>query len=227
MIIILKRAASSSSPLSSTSTLWNRLTNTLGQGLWRRRQTPASKEPANQLPATKTLSSSPAVACNPKRPLGQSIWMQTGFFRGSPQKVGLLCRQITQLRLSQALEQMRLSPKKAARQVCVLLKSCENKLAQHGLKSEDIGEFYVRQAQTGRGTLIPELDIKARGRFGLIEHPHTMLRVEVARWSAVGDLRATLRRQLTAAHTTPLREHRRQCQPSPQHRLPYNQLAGH
>lgn len=102
------------------------------------------------------------------------LWMETPFFRGSTQKLNELGRQIAGLPLDAAILQMRFSPKKPAKEVLELL--CKIRLSLEG-KGARPSEFYVRMATVGRGTYIKRIDIKGRGRFGIMWKGHRFMRL--------------------------------------------------
>lgn len=99
-------------------------------------------------------------------------------FRVSSQKLNLLGRQITNQSLPKAIVQMQFSPKKAAREVLSLLLQAQARI-KAAPEKPDPAAFTVQQAVVGKGTYLKRIDIKGRGRHGVIWRPHSFLRVQV------------------------------------------------
>ena len=138
-----------------------------------------------------------------------SFWIETEKFKCSPQKLSMLANQINRTRLSHAITQMQLSPKKASGRVHQLLlrgKAMIESSVRNNDERTDT-EYWVRQAMVGRGSYTREIDYKAKGRFGIIRHPEAFIRVELAPWDPQADLARTLRAVISKAKqpTTPER----------------------
>jgi ribosomal protein L22 len=127
----------------------------------------------------------------PKLPL-QSFWLQSSNFKCSAQKLSLLANQITRMKLIDAINQMKFSPKKASRKVFGILMKMKTHIDFQSTLSPH--EYYVRQATVGRGKYQREIDIKAKGRFGIISHPNSFIRIELAQWIPKEDLIKQLRK---------------------------------
>lgn len=156
---------------------------------WNKRQFP--KNPESNFIKIDELKRSPP---KPKAPL-KSFWMQSSKFKYSPQKLSLLANQITRMRLIDAINQMQFSPKKASRKVFGILMMMKRYIdIQSTLTPES---YYVRQALVGRGKYQREIDIKAKGRFGIISHPSSFIRIELAHWIPKDDLMKQLRRVIS------------------------------
>jgi len=95
-------------------------------------------------------------------------------FRVSPQKLAMLAKQITGLPLEAAMIQMQFSPKKSAHNIFALLSNVRANLL---LKKQNTEKYVVQQALVGRGPYIKKIDIKGRGRHGIIRHPHAFIRI--------------------------------------------------
>lgn len=115
------------------------------------------------------------------------FWIRTGLFRVSSQKLNLLGRQITRLPLPMAILQMKFSSKKAAKEIYSLLLQAQARiinLSKDQLSSQqqitDPSKFVIQQAVIGNGPYLKRIDIKGRGRHGVIWRPHSFLRLQVA-----------------------------------------------
>jgi ribosomal protein L22 len=154
---------------SSVTSLWNRIR---GAGV--------GKESNLLKTATSKPSISPWSQPAPKKalePLTQ-FWIRTGMFRVSAQKLNLLGRQISTLPLQQAIIQMQFSPKRAAREILSLLLQAQGRI-RAAPEKPDPSAFTVQQAVVGKGTYLKRIDIKGRGRHGVIWRPHSFLRLQV------------------------------------------------
>ena len=121
-----------------------------------------------------------------REPLNQ-FWIRTSLFRVSSQKLNLLGRQISRLPVPMAIAQMKFSPKKAAKEVHQLLLQAQArivhlpaKLDDSTIQINDPSKFIVQQALVGNGPYLKRIDIKGRGRHGVIWRPHSFLRLQVA-----------------------------------------------
>lgn len=121
-----------------------------------------------------------------REPLNQ-FWIRTPLFRVSSQKLNLLGRQISRLSLPTAIAQMKFSPKKAAKDVHQLLLQAQarivnlpSKLDDATIQVNDPAKFIVQQALVGKGPYLKRIDIKGRGRHGVIWRLHSFLRLQVA-----------------------------------------------
>ena len=101
--------------------------------------------------------------------------VRSPFVRYSPQKLREVARLLKELPLTQAHLQMQYQLRKAARLVISpLLLNAMNMVKQlHG----DPKEFVIAQALVGRGRYRKRLDIKGRGRVGIIRRPSCFLRI--------------------------------------------------
>ena len=107
----------------------------------------------------------------------KEFWLRTGMFRVSAQKLNMLGRQITNLSIPDAVLQMKFSPKRPATKVYELLKQAEGRIR---MAKADPKDFIVQQATVGKGTYLKRIDIKGRGKFGIIWRPHSFMRMQVA-----------------------------------------------
>ena len=159
---------------SAVTSLWNRIRGAAAKEkrILNEKNTTAST--ANQ--PTISPWSQPATKAAPE-PLTQ-FWIRTGMFRVSAQKLNLLGRQITNLPLPQAIIQMQFSPKRAAREVLSLLKQAQGRI-KAAPERPDPSAYTIQQAVIGKGTYLKRIDIKGRGRHGVIWRPHSFLRLQV------------------------------------------------
>ena len=96
----------------------------------------------------------------------KSHWIKT-----SVKKLAPLARQISGMRLNDAIVQMRFSPKKASTDVMgVLAQARMEAIVQRNMSPE---EMYVSQAWVGRGTYEREMNHRARGRIDMLYKPYT------------------------------------------------------
>lgn len=137
-------------------------------------------KPAASVSRSPTMTTSPfdllekPSLIGGRKPIGNELWMQTPFFRGSTQKLNLLGRQISGLQLDAAILQMRFSPKKAAKEALEVLCKIRLKIQGEGARP---AEFYIKQIDVGRGTYLKRMDFKGRGRFGIMWKGHRFMRV--------------------------------------------------
>lgn len=163
------------------SNFWNKL--------WSKR--PPLKNPNNAFTKIHELNKPPPKS---KIPI-QSFWLKTAMFKCSAQKLSLLANQITRMKLIEAINQMQFSPKKVSRKVYGLLMKMKKHIEAHSTISPE--DYYVRQALIGRGKYTKEIDIKAKGRFGVINHPTSFIHINVAYWIPKEDLVRQLRKAIS------------------------------
>ena len=113
-------------------------------------------------------------------------------FRCSPQKLADLGRQLSGLPLDAAILQAKFSAKKAAQ---VLFQTLCQARANAIQRDRSPSEYIIREAVTGRGKYLKRLDIKGRGRCGIIRKPHAFMRFvleipDVRRIKLTGELTA-------------------------------------
>ena len=111
------------------------------------------------------------------------FWIRTPLFRVSSQKLNMLGRQISRLPLPMAILQMKFTPKKAGNEVYDLLMQAQariTKLPEIPDQVIDPSKFIVQQATVGNGPYLKRIDIKGRGRHGVIWRPHSFMRIQVA-----------------------------------------------
>lgn len=157
---------------SSVTSLWNRIRGAQAKET-------VSSAVKSEVGETSVMSS--PWAKSPEKtisPLTQ-FWIRTGMFRVSAQKLNLLGRQISQLPLPNAILQMKFSPKRAAREVHSLLLQAESRIKAGPKGTPEASKFIVQQAVVGKGTYLKRIDIKGRGRHGVIWRPHSFLRLQV------------------------------------------------
>ena len=95
--------------------------------------------------------------------------------RVSPQKLNLLAQQVRGLPIQRAMDEMRFSRKRHARDVYkVLYSAMSNAENNHGL---DIDSLVVAEAHVGKNLVMKRLRARARGRAARIEKPFSQLTV--------------------------------------------------
>lgn len=189
-------SASSASSWSSVTSLWNRI-----------RSGTANKSTSEELKDVKlntpTPTPTPTIATpwtisnttKTREPL-REFWVRSGLFRVSAQKLNMLGRQITSLTLPSAILQMRFSQKRAAKEVHSVLLQAQARIKMEGkiistsadkdkdkkltAVVDDPNKFVVQQAVIGKGSYLKRIDIKGRGRHGVIWRPHAFIRIQVA-----------------------------------------------
>lgn len=156
---------------SSVTSLWNRI-----RGAQAKEAVNSVRKEASEAPVMPSPWAKP-----PERTLSPltQFWIRTGMFRVSSQKLNLLGRQISQLPLPNAILQMKFSPKRAAKAVHSLLLQAEARIKAAPKGTPEAAKFVVQQAVVGKGTYLKRIDIKGRGRHGVIWRPHSFLRLQV------------------------------------------------
>lgn len=86
---------------------------------------------------------------------------------------------------------MKFSQKKAAREIYTLLLQAQARIKQLNTAETDPNKFIIQQAMVGKGTYIKRIDIKGRGRHGVIWRPHSFLRLQVA----IPDIEAAIKKR--------------------------------
>lgn len=112
-------------------------------------------------------------------------------FRVSAQKLNSLGQLIKGLPLPSAVLQMRYSVKQAARTVHDTLVKGEQTLRCQG-GQPNTANFIVGQAMVGKGKYIKRIDIKGRGRHGVIWSPHSFMRIQLLLPNVKADLKKLL-----------------------------------
>ena len=177
---------------STMTSLWNKIS----AGRNKKIEIAASKSSTAESTATPSPNeqiSTPwniSVSTPAAEPI-KEFWIRTGLFRVSSQKLNLLGRQISQLTLSAALLQMKFSHKKAAREIHTLLLQAQARIKQFQTGEKDPNKFIIKQAMIGKGPYLKRIDIKGRGRHGVIWRPHSFLRLQVA----IPDIDAALKKR--------------------------------
>lgn len=194
MISLLK--VRNNSTWSTMTSLWNRIKPAAAKSANETTQNiqNTSIAPSNEPINPWTISSN----LNVKRDPLTQFWIRTILFRVSSQKLNLIGRQISRLPLPMAIAQMKFSPKKAAKEVHQLLLQAQARISQLPSKLNDStpqindpSKFIIQQATVGKGPYLKRIDIKGRGRHGVIWRPHSFLRLQVA----IPDEEAALRKK--------------------------------
>lgn len=98
----------------------------------------------------------------------KSHWIKT-----SLKKLAPLARQISGMKLDDAIVQMRFSAKKPSTDIMNHLTTARlEAMVRRGMKPE---EMYVAEAWVGRGTFERELNHRARGRIDMLRKPYTSM----------------------------------------------------
>ncbi|KAJ2160722.1 39S ribosomal protein L22, mitochondrial [Coemansia sp. RSA 552] len=93
----------------------------------------------------------------------------TANFSTSPRKLRLLGNQISGQPVTEAIRQLQVSPKKAARTIIKsLVFARDNAIVQKGMNPD---KMFVKEAKVGKGRFGRKLEYKARSRFGIIRKP--------------------------------------------------------
>lgn len=98
----------------------------------------------------------------------------TAVFRISPRKLNLLANQISGKPIDFAILQMQFSAKRAARRVRATLVMARDHAEAKGL---DPRRLLVSEAWVTKGMYHKRLEIKGRGRFGIMTHPQARLSI--------------------------------------------------
>ncbi|PIA19763.1 ribosomal protein L22, partial [Coemansia reversa NRRL 1564] len=112
----------------------------------------------------------------------------TANFPVSPRKLGMLARQITGQPLNEAIRQMQFSSKRAAKRIrSSLAHARRNAIIQRKMNPENM---IVKLARVGKGMKFrKKIDMKARGRFGIIRNPTAHLKYVL--WEKPVDIKPT------------------------------------
>lgn len=169
---------------STMSSLWNRIRSANSNKPTSTINTNANSISVNSNPSTNSTVLTPWTISPQKREPLTDFWIRTSLFRVSSQKLNLLGRQIARLPLPAASLQMKFSLKKAAREVHSLLLQAQSRISKldplDGRQITDPSKFIVQQALVGKGPYLKRIDIKGRGRHGIIWRPHSFLRLQLA-----------------------------------------------
>lgn len=183
MVLISRR---SNSTWSSVTSLWNRIRSA------NLKNSVNFKEEDNKLSLSTPTSNSSEIltpwTISPnlleKKVPVRDFWIRTRLFRVSSQKLNLLGRQISGLTVPMAALQMKFSVKKAAEDVKSVLLQAQARITKFdrmdGNQITDPSKFIIQQAIVGRGPYLKRIDIKGRGRHGVIWRPHSFLRLLIA-----------------------------------------------
>ncbi|KAJ2777159.1 39S ribosomal protein L22, mitochondrial [Coemansia javaensis] len=94
---------------------------------------------------------------------------KTDNFAASPRKLRMIANQITGLPIGEAIRQMQFSAKKAARVIRSSLEWAQQAGARE--REMDPANMFLKVVRVGKGRYGKKLDIKGRGRTGLIRKP--------------------------------------------------------
>ncbi len=96
-------------------------------------------------------------------------------YRSSPQKLNLLAEQIRGMPVQKAMDEMKFSRKRAAKDVYKTLYSAmSNAENNHGL---DIDSLIVAEAHVGKNLIMKRIRARARGRAARIVKPFSQLTI--------------------------------------------------
>lgn len=103
-----------------------------------------------------------------------SIYLKTFRIKHSVKKATTFLKLINRMEVKKAITQAHFNQKQIARDVAELLEKGLNDAKQLNLNPD---ELYLDQIWAGKdGHIIKRVDIKGRGRTGVIEHPHIHIR---------------------------------------------------
>jgi large subunit ribosomal protein L22 len=116
-----------------------------------------------------------AKAKNPPKQAANESRAVLRMYRSSPQKLNLLAQQIRGMPIQRALNEMKVSPKRPAKDVYKLLQSAvANAENNHGL---DIDSLVVAEAHVGKNLVMKRIRARARGRAARIVKPFSQLTI--------------------------------------------------
>ncbi|MEQ9316790.1 MAG: 50S ribosomal protein L22 [Henriciella sp.] len=116
-----------------------------------------------------------AKAKNPPKQASNESRAVLRMYRSSPQKLNLLAQQIRGMPIQRALNEMKFSRKRAAKDVYkVLWSAMSNAENNHNL---DIDSLVVAEAHVGKNLVMKRIRARARGRAARIVKPFSQLTV--------------------------------------------------
>lgn len=98
----------------------------------------------------------------------------TAVFRISPRKLNMLAQQVNGKPIDFAILQMQFSAKRAARRIRSTLVLARDHAAAKGM---DPRTLVVSEAWVTKGTFLARLEIKGRGRAGIMHHPRSRMHI--------------------------------------------------
>lgn len=114
-------------------------------------------------------------AKNPPKQASNESRAVLRMYRSSPQKLNLLAQQIRGMPVQKAMDEMRFSRKRAAKDVYkVLYSAMSNAENNHGL---DIDSLVVAEAHVGKNLVMKRIRARARGRAARIMKPFSQLTI--------------------------------------------------
>ena len=114
-------------------------------------------------------------AKNPPKQASNESRAVLHMYRSSPQKLNLLAQQIRGLPVQRAMDEMKFSRKRAAKDVYkVLYSAMSNAENNHGL---DIDSLVVAEAHVGKNLVMKRIRARARGRAARIMKPFSQLSI--------------------------------------------------
>lgn len=114
-------------------------------------------------------------AKNPPKQASNESRAVLRMYRSSPQKLNLLAQQIRGLPVQRAMDEMKFSRKRAAKDVYkVLYSAMSNAENNHGL---DIDSLVVAEAHVGKNLVMKRIRARARGRAARILKPFSQLTI--------------------------------------------------
>ena len=116
-----------------------------------------------------------AKAKNPPKQAANESRAVLRMYRSSPQKLNLLAQQIRGKPVQKAMDEMKFSRKRAAKDVYkVLYSAMSNAENNHGL---DIDSLVVAEAHVGKNLVMKRIRARARGRAARIVKPFSQLTI--------------------------------------------------
>lgn len=98
--------------------------------------------------------------------------------KGSVQKINLVCKLITKMKVDQALLQLQFSSKRSSKELAVLLNSAiANAENNHGM---DIDNLYVSKILVGKAFNLKRFSPRARGRASKLNKPFSRVTICVS-----------------------------------------------
>jgi ribosomal protein L22 len=138
----------------------------------------ALQEAEQQQKALPTASSSPSSPSSPLSPASfqlRTYVFKTANFRISPWKTNIVAKTIRGMPLLKAIDQMDFNKKRPAAKIRSLLNR-----AAHAIEKNHKGQrenWVVKQCWVGKGKYLKRVKLHARGRFGIMHHPASHVKV--------------------------------------------------
>ncbi|KAI8338862.1 ribosomal protein L22/L17 [Chlamydoabsidia padenii] len=101
-----------------------------------------------------------------KQVLDKQYQWSSANFKTSPRKLNMIARQIRNLPVEEAIQQLQYSPKRSAKKILHNLAFAR----KHAQEQKEMKNLVVAQAWVGKGRYIRRVNPHGRGQFGLMHH---------------------------------------------------------